>query len=88
MEKIMEWKKKLSDSNSLDDTTVFPTEPSVPLLLYNDDCEMVNPRGSKTPIYKWGFIYFTLKCLPPECLSSLDSDFLLAVYRHCPEVSC
>ncbi|KAL1255351.1 hypothetical protein QQF64_013412 [Cirrhinus molitorella] len=87
MEKIMEWKMKLNDSNSLDDTTVlktssvFPTEPSVPLLLYNDDCEMVNSLGSKTSIHKLGFIYFTLKCLPPECLSSLDSHFLLAVYK-------
>lgn len=66
---------------TLDDTTVFPTEPSVPLLLYNDNCEMVNPRGPKTSIHKLGFIYFTLKCLPPECLPSLDSYSLLAVYK-------
>ncbi|XP_051945253.1 uncharacterized protein LOC127617299 isoform X2 [Xyrauchen texanus] len=52
MEKIMEWKRKLSDSNSLGDTTVlkissvFPTEPSVPLLLYNDDCEMISQAFS------------------------------------------
>ncbi|KAA0721273.1 hypothetical protein E1301_Tti020639 [Triplophysa tibetana] len=85
-EKIMKWTRKLSDSNSLDDITVLkssvhPTDPSVPLLLYNDDCEMVNPLGSKTSIHKLGFIYFTLKCLPPECLSSLNSHFLLAVYK-------
>ncbi|XP_073694457.1 uncharacterized protein [Garra rufa] len=86
MEKITEWKRKISDSKSLDDTTVLrtsvcPSEPSVPLLLYNDDCEMVNPLGSKTSVHKLGLIYFTLKCLPPECLSSLDSHFLLAVYK-------
>ncbi|KAI7811590.1 hypothetical protein IRJ41_002398 [Triplophysa rosa] len=61
--------------------SVHPTEPSVPLLLYNDDCEKVNPLDSKTSIHKLGFIYFTLKCLPPECLSSLNFHFLLAVYK-------
>ncbi|RXN29273.1 hypothetical protein ROHU_018591 [Labeo rohita] len=86
MEKITEWKRKISDSKSLDDTTVLrtsvcPSEPSVPLLLYNDECEMVNPLCSKTSVHKLGLIYFTLKCLPPECLSSLDSHFLLAVYK-------
>lgn len=54
---------------------------SIPLVIYNDDCEMVNPLGSKTSVHKLGFIYFTLKCLHPEYLSSLNSHFLLAVYK-------
>lgn len=87
MEKIVEWKRKLCDTNSLDETTVmktsadFLTELFVPLLLYSDDCEVVNPLGSKTSLHKLGFIYFTLKCFPQQCLSRLDSHFLLAVYK-------
>lgn len=42
---------------------------------------MVNPLGSKTSVHKLGFIYFTIKCLPPEYLYSLKSHFLLAVYK-------
>ncbi len=59
-------------------------ELSIPLLLYNDDCETVNPLGSKCIVHKWGLIYlqYTIKCLPPPMpLSSLSSCFLLAVYK-------
>ena len=60
---------------------LFLKEISLPILLYNDDCETVNPLGSKTGIHKLGFLYFTIKSLPPQLLSSLKSQFLLAVYK-------
>lgn len=59
----------------------FSKEFTIPLVLYNDDCETVNPLGSKTVEHKLGFLYFTIKSLPPELLSSLNSHFLLAVYK-------
>ena len=60
---------------------LFSKEVSVPLLLYNDDCETVNPLGSKVGVHKLGLIYFTIKSLPPEFQSKLSSHFLLAVYK-------
>lgn len=60
---------------------LFSEEFSIPLVLYNDDCETVNPIGSKTAIHKLGLIYFQIRCLPPELLSSLSACFLLAVYK-------
>ncbi|KAK0140170.1 hypothetical protein N1851_022924 [Merluccius polli] len=60
---------------------LFLKEISLPILLYNDDCETVNPLGSKTGIHKLGFLYFSIKSLPPQLLSSLKSQFLLAVYK-------
>ncbi|KAI2655858.1 ATP synthase subunit b [Labeo rohita] len=60
---------------------LFSSDVSVPLLLYNDDCETVNPLGSKVAVHKLGFLYFTIKCLPPQLLSRLSSHFLVAVYK-------
>lgn len=88
MEKISDWRKL--ETTALEDfrdgevfrtNHLFSEEFSVPLLIYCDDCEMVNPLGSKTSVHKLGFIYFTIKCLPPEYPSSLKSHFLLAVYK-------
>lgn len=60
---------------------LFSSKVSLPLLLYNDDCETVNPLGSKVVVHKLGFLYFTIKSLPPEFLSKLLSHFLVAVYK-------
>jgi len=60
---------------------LFSSKVSVPLILYNDDCETVNPLGSKVVVHKLGFLYFTIKSLPPEFLSKLSSHFLVAVYK-------
>ncbi|GAA6087515.1 uncharacterized protein LOC115384425 [Tachysurus ichikawai] len=89
MEKIFEWQNQ--ENTALEDfrdgtifkktSELFSKELSIPLVLYNDECEMVNPLGSKTSVHKLGFVYFTLKCLRPEYLSSLNSHFLLAVYK-------
>lgn len=88
IEKILQWRNvERSGLQEFRDGTVFATnrlfseELSIPLALYCDDCEMVNPLGSKTSVHKLGFIYFAIKCLPPEYLSSLKSHFLLAVYK-------
>lgn len=88
MEKIVDWQKL--ETTALEDfrdgavfrtNRLFSEEFSIPLLVYSDECEMANPLGSKTSVHKLGFIYFTIKCLPPEYLSSLKSHFLLAVYK-------
>lgn len=50
-------------------------------MIYQDDCEIVNPLGSKTWIHKLGLIHFILKRLPPDLLSGLQSQFHLAVYK-------
>lgn len=70
MEKIFEWQNQESTAlEDFRDGTIFKTnelfskELSIPLVLYNDDCEMVNPLGLKTSVHKLGFVYFTLKCL-------------------------
>ena len=60
---------------------LFLKEVSIPLLIYTDDYETVNPLGLKTSIHKLGFVYFIIKSLPPDLLSSLPSHFLLAVYK-------
>ena len=55
---------------------LFQNEVSIPLVIYQDDCDVVNLLGSKTGIHKLGFIYLILKSLPPDLLSSLQSQFL------------
>nr|XP_054591281.1 uncharacterized protein LOC129155120 isoform X1 [Nothobranchius furzeri]XP_054591300.1 uncharacterized protein LOC129155133 isoform X1 [Nothobranchius furzeri]XP_054591301.1 uncharacterized protein LOC129155133 isoform X1 [Nothobranchius furzeri]XP_054591321.1 uncharacterized protein LOC129155141 isoform X1 [Nothobranchius furzeri]XP_054591322.1 uncharacterized protein LOC129155141 isoform X1 [Nothobranchius furzeri]XP_054591360.1 uncharacterized protein LOC129155163 isoform X1 [Nothobranch len=88
IDKIFEW-QNLENAALEDfrDGTIFETNPlfskdfSIPLVLYSDECEMVNPLGAKTSVHKLGFIYFTMKCLPQEYMSSLKSHFLLAVYK-------
>lgn len=57
---------------------LFSSKVSVPLLLYYDDCETVNPFGSKVVVHKLGFLYFIIKSLPPQFLSKLSSHFLVA----------
>ncbi|XP_051947874.1 uncharacterized protein LOC127619140 [Xyrauchen texanus] len=88
MSKVIAWQKQ--DSGALQDFcdgelckfhALFSREVSIPLLLYIDDVETVNPLGSKTSVHKLGFMYFAIKCLPKELLSSLSSLFLLAVYK-------
>ena len=85
---MMQWQEK--ERHALQDVfdgkfckrhPLFLKEVSVPLLLHNDDCETVNPLGSKTGVHKLGFVYFILKSLPPDLLSNLQSHFLLAVYK-------
>lgn len=61
--------------------SLFSEGLTLPIVLYNDDCETVNPLGSKTGIYKLGLIYFAIRSFPPKLLSSLKSVFLAAVYK-------
>ncbi|XP_049333157.1 uncharacterized protein LOC111195806 isoform X1 [Astyanax mexicanus] len=88
MEKILAWREQevcalqdFRDGTMFKTSSLFSKEFAIPLLLYCDECETVNPLGSKTSVHKLGFLYFTLKCLPPEFLSSLSAHFLLAVYK-------
>lgn len=78
LQAMMEWQRKkrdflqdVFDGEFCKSHPLFSKEVSVPLLLYNDDCETVNPLGSKTVVHKLGFIYFILKSLPPDLLSNL-----------------
>lgn len=88
LQAMMEWQEKerlalkdIFDGEFCKRHPLFLKEVSVPLLLYNDDCETVNPLGSKTGVHKLGFVYFILKSLPPDLLSNLQSHLLLAVYK-------
>ena len=85
---MMEWQQQ--ERHALQDVfdgefckrhPLFLKEFSVPILLYNDDCETVNPLGSKTGVHKLGFVYFILKSLPADLLSNLQSHFLLTVNK-------
>lgn len=42
--------------------SLFSKELSIPLILYNEDCETVNPLGFKSIVHKLGLIYFQIKC--------------------------
>lgn len=88
LQAMLEWQRR--DGDAIQDVfdgefckthPLFQNEVSIPLVIYQDDCEVVNPLGSKTGIHKLGLIYFILKSLPPDLLSSLQSQFLLAVYK-------
>ncbi|XP_066535471.1 uncharacterized protein [Hoplias malabaricus] len=88
MEKILAWREQeigalqdFRDGTMFKASALFSREFAIPLLLYCDECETVNPLGSKTSVHKLGFLYFTVKCLPPEFLSTLSAYFLLAVYK-------
>ncbi|KAK9963884.1 hypothetical protein ABG768_005106 [Culter alburnus] len=66
MEKIFEWQNQESTAlEDFRDGTIFKTnelfskELSIPLVLYNDDCEMVNPLGLKTSVHKLVSFYKT-----------------------------
>lgn len=89
LQAMLEWQRR-EESDAIQDVfdgefckthPLFQNEVSIPLVIYQDDCEIVNPLGSKTGVHKLGLIYFTLKSLPPDLLSSLQSQFLLAVYK-------
>ena len=88
LQAMLEWQQR--DGGVLQDVfdgefckthPLFLKETSIPLLLWNDDCETTNPLGSKTGTHKLGFIYLLIKSLPPDLLSSLRSHFLCAVYK-------
>lgn len=88
MNSIIDWQHRkrdalqdLYDGEYCRSHPLFSRECSIPLMLYADDCETVNPLGSKTGSHKLGFIYFTIKSLPSDLLSNLRSLFLLAVYK-------
>ncbi|CAM4448958.1 unnamed protein product [Leuciscus chuanchicus] len=88
MSKVVAWQKSTNgllqdfcDGELCQNHALFSQEVSIPLLIYIDDVETVNPLGSKTSVHKVGFMYFAIKCLPKELLSSLSSLFLLAVYK-------
>ena len=88
LQAMLDWQQRVGgvlqdvfDGEFCKEHPLFLKETSIPLLLYNDDCETVNPLGSKTGTHKLGFIYFLIKSLPPDLLSSLRSHFLCAVYR-------
>lgn len=58
------WKSKVPTVN--EDRTLF-----VPLLVYFDDFETLNPIGSKSGLYKIGGVYVKLMCLPASVQSQI-----------------
>ena len=59
----------------------FSNSRNIALLLYTDDCEIVNPLGSKAGMHKIGVIYCTILNLPRKFRSSLCNCFLVALYN-------
>lgn len=45
----------------------------LPFVIFYDDLEIGNPLGSQTGINKFGAVYATIACLPPNIASRLDS---------------
>lgn len=59
LQAMLEWQRR--DGDAIQDVfdgefckthPLFQNEVSVPLVIYPDDCEVVNPLGSKTGIHK------------------------------------
>lgn len=80
LQAMLEWQQRKSDAlQDLFDGDFCKTHPlllkevSIPIVIYQDDCETVNPLGSKTAVHRLGCI--------EHLLSSLQSHFLLAVYK-------
>ncbi|KAJ8043406.1 hypothetical protein HOLleu_10472 [Holothuria leucospilota] len=60
----------------------FFSQPNrLKLLFYVDECEVVNPLGSKAGLHKVGVVYMTLMDIPPKYRSSLSNCFLVAIYN-------
>lgn len=89
MSKVVAWQKSTNgllqdfcDGELCQNHALFSQEVSIPLLIHIDDVVTVNPLGSKTSVHKVGFMYFAIKCLPKELLSSLSSLFLLGSLQN------
>ena len=59
----------------------FSDPRNIRLLLYVDECEIVNPLGSKAGLHKIGVIYCTILNLPPRFRSSLCNCFLISMFN-------
>ena len=51
------------------------------LCLYFDECEVVNPLGSRRRIHKIAFIYMSLRNLPPMFNSRLNNIHIVAAFH-------
>lgn len=51
------------------------------LCLYFDECEVVNPLGSRRGIHKIGFIYMSLRNVPPVFNSRLNNIHIVAAFN-------
>ena len=63
------WKEKLAKLPS-DMATLY-----LPISLFYDDCETLNPLGSHNGAYAIGDCFFKILCLPPHLSSKLDLIF-------------
>ncbi|KAL7292518.1 hypothetical protein TKK_0014091 [Trichogramma kaykai] len=52
---------------------LFKNELVLPLYVYYDDIEVGNPLGAHAGKNKFGVVYTSIACLPPEIASQLDS---------------
>lgn len=81
--------KKTSSSDSYSDFTdgeIYKTHPffkdneiSIRLIIYYDEFEVVNDKGSKVGVHKQGAFYFIIDNLPAHLNSSLKNIHLLAL---------
>jgi len=70
------------------DGSIFKTNPlfvedktALQLCLYFDECEVVNPLGSRRGIHKIGFIYMSLRNLQPMFNSRLNNIHIVAAFN-------
>lgn len=58
----------------------FPGKSVLPILLFFDDFEPLNPLGSRAGIYKLGAVYMSLASIPPKYCSLLENIFLVQLF--------
>jgi len=70
------------DGSLYSDISLFAEDKSaLQLCLYFDECEVVNPLGSRRGIHKIGFIYLSLRNVTPMFNSRLNNIHILAAFN-------
>ncbi|XP_033112600.1 uncharacterized protein LOC117113392, partial [Anneissia japonica] len=60
---------------------LFSNPLNIQLLIYIDECEVVNPLGSKAGLHKICVVYCTILNIPPKYRSTLANCFLVAMFN-------
>ena len=60
--------------------TKFGDTVVLPLYLYFDDIEVGNPLGSHAGVNKFGVVYASIACLPPEISARLNSILFSTIF--------
>ncbi|KAL7297115.1 hypothetical protein TKK_0009536 [Trichogramma kaykai] len=60
---------------------LFKNDFVLPIYVYYDDIEVGNPLGSHAGKNKFGLVYTSIACLPPEIASQLDSILFTTIFH-------